>query len=433
MSVHLFVFAFISLVLLAPSARAQEPSIGPCQYPDSYIKHTANNIKDYYELGDVSAWVNNLERYMTRCQISPATYGWGKGTFDYWRDTGIKAERETVKARLARQAAVGKTSKADRDLLQRIDKIMKIPPAETAAFLKAQAESTQNNQSSCEPQDLRGDRLGPVHDQERLGWCYAFTAADLLSYKLGEKVSAADIATTYTDGWKKELAATFGKMESEQSAGFTKDAIEKMQNLGGVCREKDFASDAIEGTSLDTALNQLQQKKASYNASDSVCGPDMAALTRFLPNVRPQEYIDILKTSNRASFVKELRDKSCSPRADISQIKVAKEFGGDLNKNRALFDSIDKQLDEKNIVEMAYWSETFTSTNPERLKERSGAHSSIIVGRRFNSKTQSCEYLVRNSYGSKNPTSRNLDNEEGHFWIPKEDLISEIGAITYLK
>lgn len=428
----------VFLLLLVPSAAwSQKQPVLRCEHSADFINYTASNIKSYYQVGDVSLWVNKLEGYMARCQISPASYGWGKGTFAYWRDTGIKAEQKVVRERLARQAAVGKISEADRDLLRQVDKIVGVPKAETDRYLQTQLELVQKNQSSCEPQDLRNDKLGPVHNQERLGWCYAFSGADLLSYKLGEKISAADMATVFTDGWKKELATTFGKKETEYSAGGTKEAIEKMRTQGGVCREKDFPSDPIDGTSLDTALNKLQDKKAHYNSKSLTCGQDMVALSKFLPNVRPQDYIDLLETSTRASFIKDLRNKTCSSRVDISKIEVVEEKitdSTDLASKRALFDSIDKQLDNKNVAEMGYWAAAFTATDPERLQSRQPpGHSSLIVGRRFNPKTQSCEYLVRNSFGPQYQTARNLENDQGHYWIPKEDLIREIFSVTYLK
>jgi hypothetical protein len=220
MSVHFLVF----LLLLIPAAVwSQNKPAYRCHYSSEYINAKATEIRSYYQQGDVSLWVNNLEGYMARCQISPESYGWGKGTFAHWRDTGIKAEQDVVKNRLARQAAVGKVSESDRDLLRRIDKITGVSKNETDAFLQMQQEQVYKNQSSCEPQDLRNDKLGLVHNQERLGWCYAFTGADLLSYKLGEKISAADMATAYTDGWRKELATTFGKKETEYAGGSVKE------------------------------------------------------------------------------------------------------------------------------------------------------------------------------------------------------------------
>jgi hypothetical protein len=51
--------------------------------------------------------------------------------------------------------------------------------------------------SSCEPVDLRGPALGAVRDQGAVGWCYAFSVADLLSHHTGVRVSAGALAVNY--------------------------------------------------------------------------------------------------------------------------------------------------------------------------------------------------------------------------------------------
>jgi aminopeptidase C len=46
-------------------------------------------------------------------------------------------------------------------------------------------------------------------------------------------------------------------------------------------------------------------------------------------------------------------------------------------------------------------------------------HAVSLVGRRFNPVTQSCEYLLRNSWGKKctDTYSSNYECKDGHIWI----------------
>lgn len=62
------------------------------------------------------------------------------------------------------------------------------------------AASMLNNKAKCSKRkDLRSQGPVEVRDQDSIGWCYAFAAADLLSYRTGKMVSASDIALTYND------------------------------------------------------------------------------------------------------------------------------------------------------------------------------------------------------------------------------------------
>jgi hypothetical protein len=47
-----------------------------------------------------------------------------------------------------------------------------------------------------------------------MGWCFAFAAADLASFKLGKAVSAADMAMSYHyDGYMAGLFRRLGSAE----------------------------------------------------------------------------------------------------------------------------------------------------------------------------------------------------------------------------
>jgi len=72
----------------------------------------------------------------------------------------------------------------------------------------------------------------------------------------------------------------------------------------------------------------------------------------------------------------------------------------------------------------------------------SGAHASLIIGRRKNPKTQACQYLVRNSWGKTcNNDSSNryhyspdwdCEKDKGDYWIDQDTLMSatlEVGGV----
>ncbi len=51
------------------------------------------------------------------------------------------------------------------------------------------------SQDNCSPVDLR-PKLPPIRNQDSLGWCHGFIAADLASLKLGKAISAVDATIT---------------------------------------------------------------------------------------------------------------------------------------------------------------------------------------------------------------------------------------------
>ena len=63
-------------------------------------------------------------------------------------------------------------------------------------------------------------------------------------------------------------------------------------------------------------------------------------------------------------------------------------------------------------------------------------HSSVIIGQRFDNETNTCEYLVRDSYG--NPDMKNQifkyawPNDKGSLWVPEKNLVATITSLTWI-
>ena len=52
------------------------------------------------------------------------------------------------------------------------------------------------SKDKCQNTDLRST-LPPIRDQDSVGWCYAYLAADLVSQKSGKNISAVELALNY--------------------------------------------------------------------------------------------------------------------------------------------------------------------------------------------------------------------------------------------
>ncbi len=99
------------------------------------------------------------------------------------------------------------------------------------------------NENCGEVKDL-GLEMGSIHNQVSLGTCFSYAAADLLSFKLRRKISAASLAVQsnkernpLTDRLRSNI-----KESSSIEGGMMGDAI----NAGiknGLCLERDFPSE----------------------------------------------------------------------------------------------------------------------------------------------------------------------------------------------
>jgi len=92
-----------------------------------------------------------------------------------------------------------------------------------------------------------------------------------------------------------------------------------------------------------------------------------------------------------------------------------------------IFPNIDEQLTKGNILGLHYKAQMLYNFKGNAMV---GNHASSIVGRRFNPKTMSCEYLLRNSWGkSCGMYDEHYECKDGHVWIA-EDYFKYNNSIT---
>lgn len=400
-----------------------------------YIELRATNIRENFQKQDVSDDVQKLEDTFRNCKIEPASFGWGKGVFKYWKDTGIKAELERISKQISHYANF---REVDSEIPRYLEYAKKanFPLERFNALIdfhvKKGKESAVRERLSCgEKVDLRNDVLGDPRDQDTVGWCYAFAGADLLSYRLGQKISATDIAVIYNNfekdrtGIKKDTIK-----EHELKGGFTDVALTHLKTKGA-CLEKSLPSEDNANGTLFENFAKLDSIKTNnnINADCSVCTRTMKSL---YPGLEFSEYYDIMKYSQKAEYIKLLNDRACKPRIKLTDIKIKNLDPDEIGVNK-VFAEINKQLDKKNILAVDYNQRLLYDVNTLENKR----HESVIVGRRFNEKHGECEYLLRNSYGrSCSGYDKRLQKgncEQGNIWMPKSVLIKDINDVIYLE
>ena len=331
---------------------------------------------------------------------------------------------------------------------------------DTRDLLKQGETASISRKKSCTYKNNVRPPINKVRNQDGIGWCYAFSSADLLSYKYKTKVSAVDIAITFNEKYffsKKE--SIFSNSASNVQGGIAFSALGHALNKG-VCLEKDLPSEGYVDSDLIDLIKDLEamsknyleyinysyvpaeqgmistpgftyyDKQKSKKFSKEIytkyfsCNATSKRYQKAFPNVNFQQFMNVLHNSTKQSIYQEMSEVSCKRKKPKRppEVKWELEIGGG---GKDLINIFDEQLNNNNIAEIAY----FSSILYEPAYALEGRHSSVVVGRRFNEATNDCEYLIKNSHGPSCAKYSKMYKkynrcDKGMIWVP-ESLISE--------
>ena len=298
----------------------------------------------------------------------------------------------------------------------------------------------------CAPIDLRSDALGEARDQGTIGWCYAYAAADLLTAKLGKKISAVDVAESYNDTQlKQRLKHGVRRMEGRLTAenfliesGLVDKALKRSLHKG-LCIEEQFHSKeaAINYTyrNMIALIDSFNSKERSFIlGSESIsCQDQLSYVQTIFPNVTAEDLRESILNPKRHSVFQRLAEKACKERIFPEKKITVNNHYYQAGENVQKFSAIDHQLNQGNLVAVSY--DFNILLNKDAHSDITKGHTSTIVGRRPNPTDGKCEYLIRNSLGPlcKATYDSRLKCENGNIWIPKEDLGRQSWGVTYLE
>lgn len=328
--------------------------------------------------------------------------------------------------------------------------------------------------TNCPEKDISA-QMPPIREQEGSGWCYAYTAADLLSFKLGTNVSAADTAIAYNDQQAMQrltgiISESFGSIRklaqrgnlrrrelgqighrtwagigqadltvTRHDGGITQTAIDALQAKGGYCLESNLKSGPSPGTNLEYNVGDLRQNfDTIYQEMNSgndradyitfLCSEDSFPLRDTFDRVLVSDMVDIMTTST-FDPIRELVDRQCSPRVPFDVEVENHSF----EEGRA--DGIEGKIQEI-LLSGRPAGVHYTSDFLHNVVDPSRRHASSVVGMRWNNETLQCEFKVRNSWGpdgcDKHRTE-NYDCSKGHFWVNEDVLKNKFHEVIEIK
>lgn len=414
----------------APTPGKVIPGATPGDSPKSLsesqrLQQEVRLIVDLADSRDVTSRYQALEKYMMDNNIPNNKYGID---LEFLKGTAERSRRllfERITKRIVKESKNGKIDLRAQDYREQA-KNAGLSDSQINLFLSQQQEIAANVQKSCSPIDLRPE-LGPVRDQGSLGWCYAFAAADILSFKTKQRISAADIALTYNKNYFTDINRVFGANESAFQAGNPKSAIEKSTKKG-LCLEKDFPSEDNYNSELRTNLDLIDKLRRGEQRSSALeCKEVATAAKALFPNLDMSDIRKIALTTVNKDIVQEMANQTCKNRI-ASHFKAKSFFNEDKEK---FMQNLDAVLDEKNPMVLGYDAGVLFDTESE---PRIAYHASVIAGRRINEETGQCEYLIRNSSGRGcDAYDSKLFCQEGNIWIPRTDIQERSHSATYIK
>lgn len=326
-----------------------------------------------------------------------------------------------------------------------IDPNLYISKVEKEEYFQLGKKNQEKNQRICTRIDNRKDPLKrKMRMQGEDGWCFAFTAADLLSHKYGKLVSAFDVANTFYErsGWGTWQKSILGKKESDLSFGLAEGAM-LLALQRGFCLEEIIKSSKGEFDKMSAIINELKKleeykrdfddfhnKNEDKWQSFALCAPlKNEGWREIFPELNDKQIYKVLFMASQESILNSMVNEGCkSKRIKMNDISVKMTRFNPFTWS--YLETIDEQLNKKNIVGISYNSSILF----DPYAEAKGSHASSIVARKFNKKTNSCEYLVRNSYGEDcERYHHEYECEKGNVWIPKYQIDKGTKNIFYLE
>lgn len=286
----------------------------------------------------------------------------------------------------------------------------------------------------CTSLDLRNPTLGQVRNQGKISWCYAFTASDMLGYAFDEpsRISAADLALSYNSSFLGRVIDTFTSHGTPHETGFTKTALNRAMKEG-FCPEEVFPSevwvkvtgDREEKIPMPEAMkeiNHLHEKRHELSSSN------LPFYYKF-KNIGRAEFLSLLQTKKLRNFYSSLRHEACQDDRISFPVrwKVKMAF-----RHRKIFGRINQQLALGRLIGLDYDARILDNKDHHGVK-LSELHTSSMVGRRWNDEKNSCEYLIRNSYGeSCSRYDESYECQEGHLWLSESQVYGSMISVVYM-
>lgn len=285
------------------------------------------------------------------------------------------------------------------------------------------------------------DQASRIYPDSGSNWCFAFAAADLLTAKLGQDISPIDLAIIYQrkserEAHRKNAADPCRNdrypLADANSGGTIEDAVIAVREKGGACRHEDLPATK----DFATLIKLLGKQKLGKSPADSTCID--GALAMLAPNANLGNLQRVFRSEAAWRLYEGIDREACKTRIAMPRVRVKTLFADDTSSSERL-KTIDRVLESGQPVGFeSYFNFDYPGWDIDRLNGNRG-HSTTLVGRRWNERTGTCQYLLRNSWGARcQPYGNDEDpspyecDADGNIWISESTLMSVAPDVSYL-
>lgn len=326
-------------------------------------------------------------------------------------------------------------------------------------------QSQEKAEAKCSNVDLRDQNEGlwEVRDQDDTSWCFAFSMADLYSHHYKrqnptdseQNFSPISVAIDYyyNDWATSWFFKIFNQTDStiDKKGGFPfltasgnttgrglclHDAVMAPNSLGEHIQniEKIIAlKESIHGD------GQITKADGESIVKEIQCDQDISnSLESIFPGLSSDDLVNILLETNKNNFFRDLNNKACEGSRVTFDENINHRVKTIWNRPEAGLTAIDQALESGNPIEFSYDAQIVNQGKNISTSALHGdgaeAHSSLIIGRRFNQKTKACEYLVRNSWGADYAYDSSIETSGhgGFFWLEAENVDRAFMGVNWI-
>ena len=186
--------------------------------------------------------------------------------------------------------------------------------------------------------------------------------------------------------------------------------IEKLEDLrNGIYGRRDLTEEELE----------------LFSRRITSCSDYGIALRNLFPTMDWENLFTVLRKAEDQNYMTRLVNLNCQDKRISPGIPAQNQLRSDYKFPTAI-NNTDKALESGMPSFLVYHSNVIKhgpGLNPSHYAYQNDRHASLIIGRKYNQETNSCEYLIRNSYGSScNNYHPTLRCKNGQFWLSEETL-----------
>lgn len=258
-------------------------------------------------------------------------------------------------------------------------------------------------------------KMPPIRSQGTTGWCFAYAAADLISFQLKKDVSAVSIAANFKND---KIFGFFDRLKGNEfgKSGFMHQAI--LASKAGVCLETEAPSDLTQENSEYIRLI-LDTASPPQGSCENQSEPQPESFTE-----RVMSYGKVLffgdPAARGAEVALQARCKTVVPVPFRPVVTDSPEALAKLNEALSNGEIVGASIDP------GFWAEGVN------YKGHDFSHAVTVVGRQWNAEKGRCEYQVRNNGHDESKSKYNaIYRSDGHYtWVPEETLKSNLESVV---